>query len=163
MNNTQQIIIKDNKINFKCLENRCLKSCCGPFCGLSNELASLDDRPFSEIILTDKDVDILFKHGHARLIEEAVAPNGKHYFRMKLMPDGTCTALKSGKCSIHAINPTLCKAFPFYIDMFAGLCAITCPGFDEDWTTMDALKTYFDATKEMYDYWMNFYDMKPKE
>jgi len=163
MSDDSKVIIEDNKINFSCLVDDCPNSCCGPFAGFNNELESVDKRPFSEIILTDDDVDILFDQGYADLIEENIGANGKHYYRMKLLPDGTCTALKNGRCSIHKINPTLCRAFPFYIDMFVGLCAIKCPGFGEDWTSSEELQVYFDATKDMYNYWLQFYGIKRKD
>lgn len=62
---------------------------------------------------------------------------GKAYHKMALEDNGTCKAWQDGKCAIHDFSPALCQTFPFYFDMFAGLCAIECEGFDDDtWTDL---------------------------
>jgi Fe-S-cluster containining protein len=77
---------------------------------------------------------------------------------MSLEEDGACKAFKNGKCTINKIKPTLCKAFPFYFDMFTGLCAIYCEGFsDEYWTDLSEYQECFDAARKMYEFWIDFY------
>ena len=78
---------------------------------------------------------------------------------MALEADGTCKAFVDGKCAIHDFSPALCQAFPFYFDMFSGLCAIECDGFSEDapLTDLTAFEKSIAKAKEMYDYWMDFY------
>ena len=151
--------IKDGKINFACRRDLCAHTCCGPFSGITSNIESIDARPFEEIVLTEEDYRQFYDHGRADLVETGYSPEmGKHYYKIALEPDGTCKAFVNGRCSIHEFSPTLCKAFPFYFDMFSGLCAICCDGFsDEHWTDLDNYKPYFEAAKKMYQYWLDFY------
>lgn len=154
--------IKDGKINFRCKAENCKHSCCGPFAGVSSEICSLDKRPFDEIVLTDEDYNTLCERGYEGLTEEAYSEiTCKKYHKMALEQDGTCKAWKDGRCSIHDVSPTLCKAFPFYFDMFAGLCAIECDGFsDESWTELDEYSDYIEYARKMYSFWLDFYSKK---
>lgn len=151
--------IKDGKINFACRKDLCQNSCCGPFSGVAENLASLDKRPFDEIVLTKEDYENIFRHGYADLIEEGYSEGmDKHYYKMALELDGTCKAFVNGRCTIHDFSPTLCKAFPFYFDMFSGLCAIQCEGFSDDfWTDIKEYRSYFENAKKMYEFWIDFY------
>lgn len=151
--------IKDGKINFCCLQGFCQHSCCGPYSAISKSLGNIDKRPFDEIVLTDEDYKRIYDAGYADLIEDGFSPEmNKPYHKMALESDGTCKALVGGKCSIQSIKPTLCTAFPFYFDMFSGLCAIECDGFtDRYWTDINELKPCFDAAKAMYSFWIDFY------
>lgn len=139
--------------------NHCKHSCCGPFAGITKELSSIDNRPFDEIVLTPEDFNVLYANGYAELIEESYSVEmNKKYYKMALEEDGTCKAFVNGKCMIHEISPTLCKAFPFYFDMFSGLCAIACEGFsDNHWTDLDNYKSNFESAKKMYEFWLDFY------
>jgi len=102
--------------------------------------------------LTDDDASRLLAAGCSHLIE----PTEPGHYRMKLLEDGTCTAFIDGRCSIHKIKPTLCRAFPFYVDMFVGLCGVTeCPGFDSGWTKVEDLQEEVQAAKEMYSFWLD--------
>jgi Fe-S-cluster containining protein len=142
----------DGKINFACLREDCPSSCCGPFGGVQSGIDSIEGRPFSEIVLTTEDANRINAAGYSHLIE---LTDAKHY-RMKLLEDGTCSALRDGRCSIHKIKPTLCRAFPFYVDMFVGLCGVTeCPGFGSGWTKMENLKEEINAAKGMYSFWLD--------
>ena len=124
-----QMKICDGKINFCCKMNACKHSCCGPFNGISDELKSVENRPFDEIVLTEEDYRRLCDNGCEHFACEAFSPlNGKKYYKMDLAEDGTCKALINGKCSIHDINPTLCKAFPF--------CNSASVGHFSDFTTL---------------------------
>lgn len=151
--------VKDGKINFRCKAQGCKHSCCGPFAGISSELTNIDGRPFDEIVLTEEDYAKMCEKGYLHLVEEGVSKvNGKKYFKMALKEDGTCKALQDGRCSIYEVSPTLCKAFPFYFDMFSGLCAIDCEGFsDEHWVDIECFESYIECAKKMYQYWMEFY------
>lgn len=151
--------MKDGKINFRCKADCCQHTCCGPFAGISSELTNIDGRPFDEIVLTLEDYELICSSGYSDLVEEGVsAVNGKKYYKMALEADGTCKALKNGRCSIYKVSPTLCKAFPFYFDMFSGLCAIDCEGFsDDNWVDIENFKSYIEHAKKMYSFWMDFY------
>ena len=137
----------------------CQHSCCGPFSGITQNITSIENRPFEEIVLTEEDYAAIYSAGYADLVEEGYSPQtGKKYRKMSLQPDGTCRALCNGLCSINHVKPTLCKAFPFYFDMFSGLCAISCEGFsDEYWTEVENCKYAIDAAKKMYEFWLDFY------
>ena len=163
MKNTLKI--EDGKINFCCKINHCKHSCCGPFSGISTELSNIDNRKFEEIVLTDEDVRLLCDNGRSDLIEEGFSNlMNKKYHKMALENDGTCKAFINGKCSIHDISPTLCKAFPFYFDMFSGLCAISCDGFCEECQTdLKNFEANFEAAKKMYSFWLDFYTPKKPE
>jgi Fe-S-cluster containining protein len=148
----KKVEIKDGKINFACLKEECPSSCCGPFGGVQRGIDSVEGRQFSEIVLTDEDTKRLISSGCSHLVE--LTNSGK--YRMKLHQDGTCTAFKDGRCSIHSIKPTLCRAFPFYVDMFVGLCGVTeCPGFGSGWTQITRLKSEIQASKDMYQFWLD--------
>ena len=154
-----QLKIKDGKINFCCQKHNCKNSCCGPFSGITKELSNIDKRPFDEIVLTPEDYRILYENGRLDLVEEGYSEEMKKpYYKMALEKDGTCKAFINGQCSIHDLSPTLCKAFPFYFDMFSGLCAIDCEGFsDEYWSDIKNYRSYFESAKKMYRFWLDFY------
>lgn len=154
--------IQNGQINFSCKMNYCVHSCCGPFSGVAANISSLDKRPFNEIVLTQADYQRLYKHGYADLVERGFSPEtGKHYYKMALESNGSCKAFADGHCCINSFKPTLCKAFPFYFDMFSGLCAINCEGFTDDyWTDLSALSGCFEAAREMYAFWIDFYGAK---
>ncbi|MFY9619759.1 MAG: YkgJ family cysteine cluster protein [Pyrinomonadaceae bacterium] len=148
----KKVEIVDGKINFVCLQQECPESCCGPFGGVQRGIESIEGRSFSEIILTAEDSGRLLAAGESYLIE--MVEEGK--YRMKLLEDGTCSALEDGKCSIHRLKPTVCRAFPFYVDMFVGVCAVTtCPGFGAGWTDIEDLTQEIEASGEMYQFWLD--------
>lgn len=159
MNKNHSVKIKNGMINFSCRKHLCQSSCCGPFSGIAADLTSIDNRPFEEIVLTPEDYERIYSAGYINLVEEAVSEHtGKKYFKMSLEPDGTCRALSNGLCTIHGIKPTLCQAFPFYFDMFSGLCAIDCEGFSDDyWTELSNCRYALIAAKKMYEFWLDFY------
>lgn len=163
--NNHVLKIRDGKINFCCKMHYCSHNCCGPFSGITESLDSIDYRPFDEIVLTLEDYETLYKHGYSDFMVESYSEEtGKRYFKMALEADGTCKAFVDGHCLIHEFSPTLCKAFPFYFDMFSGLCAIRCEGFsDEDWMEMSECVPYFEAAKKMYAFWIDFYTKKEED
>ena len=157
--------VKDGKINFRCKAEHCKHCCCGPFDGISKELYNIDRRPFDEIVLTDEDYRRICENGYADLVEEGYSERMKKgYHKMALESDGTCKAWKDGKCTIHDFSPTLCQAFPFYFDMFSGLCAIDCEGFSDDsWTDIETYRPFIEKAKEMYAFWLDFYSEPMEE
>lgn len=146
-----RIETRDGRINFVCLREECPHSCCGPFGGVQRGIESIEGREFSEILLTPDDYRKLAAAGRLHLTEKV----GNRY-RMRLLEDGACSALKGGMCSIHDTKPTVCRAFPFYVDMFVGLCAVTtCPGFGAGWTPVADLVGEIEASKKMYQHWLD--------
>ena len=159
MMNTENVKIVNTKINFSCRMDYCSNSCCGPFKGVNTLINNIEKRPFDEIVLTDDDFNRIYMNGFMDLIETGYSEQmNKSYKKMSLGEDGTCRAFVNGKCCINNIKPTLCKAFPFYFDMFSGLCAINCEGFsDEYWTDVSSYQDCFDSARKMYEFWINFY------
>ena len=159
-----KIKIKEGKINFCCKMSECEHSCCGPFGGITHELGNIDNRPFEEIVLTQEDYERLYNAGLLYLVEKGYSQGmQKEYYKMALHPDGTCKAFCDGVCSINQYKPTLCTAFPFYFDMFSGLCAIECEGFSEDkFVDLKNFEGCFEASKKMYEFWIDFYTKDKK-
>jgi Fe-S-cluster containining protein len=148
----RKLEVINGKVNFVCLKEECPSSCCGPFGGVQKGIDSVEGREFSEIVLTPDDTRRLLANGHSHLIE--LTRSGT--YRMRLHEDSTCVAFKNGRCSINDVKPTVCRAFPFYVDMFVGLCGVTeCPGFGAGWTTIEKLSNEIQASKEMYQYWLD--------
>jgi Fe-S-cluster containining protein len=157
-NALSRLVVVDGRINFVCLQEDCPDTCCGPFGGVQRGIDSVEGRQFHEIVLTPADAKRLLSSGCAYLMERT--KDGT--WRMITSADGSCTAFKDGFCSIHSVKPTLCKAFPFYIDMFVGLCGVTgCPGFGQGWTDLEDLRGEVQAAKEMYMFWLNSIDRDP--
>jgi Fe-S-cluster containining protein len=110
---------------------------------------------FAEIRLTAEDVERLQDAGLDSLIVRRGAPERPGYY-MRLQPDGTCAALSADRlCGIHPHRPTLCRAFPFYVDLFAGLSMVSsCPGVGAGEQTVEELKTEIQAAIDMYEFWL---------
>jgi len=79
---------------------------------------------------------------------------------MRLNEDGSCKAFINGQCFIHDFKPSICRAFPFYIDMFVGLCVVSgsCPGVGAGWTLLEDIRPEINAAKSIYNFWVNEYD-----
>ena len=99
----------------------CSNNCCLEFSGISDRLTPFDSSiHFSDIILSQDEYDNLIMHGYQQFVDVS---NNK-FRAIKTSEDGVCSAFLNGKCQIYDLRPALCKAYPFYIDMFAGLCVI---------------------------------------
>ena len=159
MDKKHSVKIENGMINFSCVKHLCQHSCCGPFSGVTSNITNVENRPFEEIVLVKEDYENIYASGYMDLVEEGFSvQTGKRYYKMALEADGTCKALSNGLCSINSVKPTLCKAFPFYIDMFSGLCAIDCEGFSDNyWTDTEDCRYALEAAKKMYEFWIDFY------
>jgi Fe-S-cluster containining protein len=163
----------DRKIPFVCLGSDCPSSCCGPFHGTRalQAVLSIDDlgptlgepRPssdhtsiFAQIRLTPEDVARLQRAGLDRLMVYRGEQSRPAYY-LRLKEDGTCAALTSkGVCSIHPDRPTICRAFPFYLDLFAGLAMVeACPGVGAGEQPLHDLAEEVNAAVKMYKFWIN--------
>lgn len=163
----------DRLLPFTCLGSSCPNTCCGPFHGtralepvlshadlgavLGDDAETDAERVsiFAQIRLTEVDVKRLQGAGLDHLIVRRGDVGAPQYY-MKLEPDGTCAALaKDGLCSIHPSRPTICRAFPFYLDLFAGLSMVgSCPGVGAGDQTVDKLRAEINAATEMYEFWL---------
>jgi Fe-S-cluster containining protein len=130
----------DESILWTCLGTDCPNNCCGPFQGISyleniidtSNLGNIvgEDREFNidikndisifaQIALLPEDVSRLQNAGLESVIIRRVDDERRMRYFLKLEEDGGCSMLlQNGMCSIHEHRPTLCRAFPFYLDMF---------------------------------------------
>lgn len=107
-----------------CVGLACPNHCCGAFEGASASFRPLEDRLFSEIILLPEDEAALRDGG----FESYAVRGADGIARIKTAPDGTCSALRNGKCSVYSCRPAICKAYPLDLDMFVGACVSKdCP------------------------------------
>jgi len=163
----------ERMLPFLCLGGDCPNTCCGPFHGTQAVDAALtyeDLGPvtgtdqdidaervsiFSQIRLTEDDIERLRSAGRDWLMIRRGEPDSPDYY-MRLRDDGTCAALGGdGLCSIHPHRPTICRAFPFYVDLFAGLSLVTaCPGVGAGEQPVARLLPEITAAVEMYEFWI---------
>lgn len=110
---------------------------------------------FAQIRLTSEDVHRLRAAGLDHFMVYRGDPSDPSYY-LRLQADGSCAALAANKlCSIHPHRPTLCRAFPFYFDLFAGLCMVdACPGVGAESQPAEALSDEIEAATTMYDFWI---------
>lgn len=138
---------------FSCLGKDCPNHCCGPYNGISSNLRPLGNVQMSEIILLSKDAEALEHAGYSHLI--CTDPDGK--VRINTAPDGTCAALVDGRCSVYDYRPAICRAYPLYLDIYSGVCALTeCKAVPEDMRLEDypeALENLLD----IYQHWIDQY------
>lgn len=140
-----------SEVNWRCLGAECPNNCCGPFVGLHMTLEPTTDIRHSDIILLPEDLERLTKISRKDLIKK----RGGDYF-IKTKEGGTCFALSEGACTIYAARPTLCRAYPFYIDLFTGLSIHTaCPGIEKGNTTPEEIEPYLKAAKTVYYFWLS--------
>lgn len=164
------------KVGFACLGSACPNTCCGPFHGTralvalrsADELGEvigtdasgesdvdLEVSIFAQIRLLEEDVQRLQEAGLEHMIVRRGSQIDPAYF-LRLNSDGSCAALSEHKlCTIYQARPTLCRAFPFYFDLFAGLSMVeSCPGVGAGESTLDELAGSIDAAIEMYEHWI---------
>ena len=115
------------EINFTCLKEKCPNSCCGPFKGMEEHLVSLFGLKLCDIpLITKETVKVIKKLGKQDKI--FFHKELKIWF-IKLNEDKSCPFWKNGLCEIYFKKPLVCSAYPFYIDLFAGICVDkSCPG-----------------------------------
>ena len=142
---------------FNCLGKDCPNHCCGAYDGITSVLRPLGQVTMSEIILLPQDVRRLIDAGYAQLVregEDGIA-------RIDTAPDGTCAALVDGRCSVYEYRPAICRAYPLYIDMYSGVCALTeCPAVPPDMRPEDYPEA-MEALLDIYQYWIGRYRKLP--
>lgn len=151
------IILKDMEdiiFKFICKRENCEQQCCSSFEGFSQHLRPIESRFFSEIILTSVDIKALTDNGFSKYIY--TKKDGNSY--LKTTPTGICCAYTNGNCAINDFKPTICKAYPFYLDMFSGLCAIrNCPGISYQETAINDYKNELNSLLDIYEHWIKYY------
>lgn len=142
--------------SFRCKCDQCPpdQQCCGEFDGISNCLTPVENRLFSDIILTNADVEKMKNAGLDDIFENR---NGLYFLKMN--PNGSCPHFSNDrKCLIYENRPSLCKAYPLYLDMFGGLCYInSCPGTsnqkESDSNYSDQVNALLDVYQQLIDYY----------
>lgn len=109
----------EQEINWICLKENCPENCCGYFRDRLPNYLSIKGIKHDEILILPKEISgILNKY--------IVKKKGNHY--LKLKKNRFCPIFANGKCNQFDIRPSVCRAYPFYIDLFTGLnIDITCP------------------------------------
>lgn len=145
---------------FHCSGQNCPHSCCGSFCQVSDRLYPTGQINFQEIILLPEDRTALLQVGREDLIIDK--PDG--FSVIKTAKDGTCAALNQGQCSVYKARPAICKCFPLYIDLYAGICIDKhCP--NTEGLTLESFDSETkDSLLKIYEFWIETYRAKlPKE
>ena len=144
--------MNDNK-NFSCKSDQCENSCCGPYTGFSDDLLSLEKRPFKDIVLTPSDVSRLCDAGYQKFFYFADDGLGRIY----VDEDGVCSAFQNGLCEIHSVKPTVCKCYPLCIDVLTGLCCFkSCSAIDDSFNVM-CFQEQLGPLIAMYEFWISYY------
>lgn len=149
-----------DKYQFRCKKELCKTECCGAYTGASNTLYPLSRRTFQDIILTNEDLKVISEskfREYSYVDEEGIG----HIYTDT---DGRCKAFGDGKCLINEVKPTICKAYPLYLDMFIGLCvAKECPAVSAE-QGIENYKNEIVSFLKMCEFWMNYYrDMLSEE
>ncbi len=144
--NPNEIIIKNHKINWICLKDKCPKNCCGPWQLISSQKSPWGI-PNTLIPLTPTDLKRLKRKGLTQYLIQK--PDNNWYLKTK--PNGQCYYLKNGLCTIYPYRPDCCRAYPFYIDKYQGLYGdFRCPGWNRGWTPIKKMKKMLAALIRLY-------------
>jgi len=134
------------EINWVCLKDKCPQNCCGYFEGNLTRHVSINNIEHHDIIILPKEAEKFKSAGLGEYLEEK-----KENFYFKLGEDRSCPFFKNNKCSQYKNRPSLCRAYPFYIDLFSGLNIDTgCPGVGKGWTNIKKIKPFLKALIKVY-------------
>jgi Fe-S-cluster containining protein len=174
---SRRLFRPDRRVPYVCLGSECPNTCCGPFHGTralsaltsSHELGEIilgpcdpheqdtadDISVFAQIRLMDSDVMRLQGAGLDNMIVRR-GLTAKPVYYLRLLSDGTCASLSVDRvCTIYHARPTLCRAFPFYFDLFAGLSMVeSCPGVGAGESAVVDVRESIKAAVEMYESWL---------
>lgn len=83
----KQIKICDGKINFRCKSDLCQHTCCGPFAGISSELANVDNWiEIAERMITHENcIGTIFFNSLNSYISNPVARGSKHKHNIRYL------------------------------------------------------------------------------
>lgn len=138
-------------IKWKCLKDKCKRTCCGTFDKqvklFNKNYCSVNKVSNREILITKDDIEKIKRMKKGQYFKKI---GSEHYIKLKR--DGSCPYLLKGLCSIYEVRPMLCKSYPFYIDLSAGLIIDKdCPGVGKGITKIKDLKQYLDPLMDLYD------------
>lgn len=134
------LLRKNNKgeqeINWTCLREKCPENCCGYFRDRSPDYRSVKGIHHDEMLILSDEV--------GNFSDDVLSRQGKNYY-LKLEKDRSCPLFNAGKCKQFEDRPSVCKAYPFYIDLFTGLnIDMSCPGagVGVGWTQVGRTKAF---------------------
>ena len=132
----------EQEINWTCLKEKCPENCCGFFRDRLPDYRSVKGIHHDEIFILPDEIGNV-PHG--------VLSRRKKDYYLKLKKDRSCPLFDAGKCKQFENRPSVCKAFPFYIDLFTGLnIDMTCPGAGGGWTKVEKIKPLLRALLRCY-------------
>lgn len=145
----KEMIIKNGKINWICLVDKCPKTCCGPFKEDKTKPSFFGVRG-NMIPLTQQDYKTFVKKGFKKYLTKEEDDG----WYIKTKKDGTCPFLKDNKCSIyHICTGSSCKSYPFIFTKYNGLIVdLNCPGWNKGWTSMKDVKKMVRELIKIYDW-----------
>ena len=122
----------EQEINWICLKEKCPENCCGYFKDRLPNYRSIKGIKHDEILILPEEVINMTQN---------YINNKKNSHYLKLKKNRSCPFFANGKCNQFDIRPSVCRAYPFYIDLFTGLnIDITYPGVGKGWTKIGAIK-----------------------
>lgn len=132
-----KVIIKNGKINWICLEDKCPQNCCGPF-EPDVSKSSLWDVGEELLPLLPEDYEVMEEHG----FEDRLVKANDGGFYIQTNKDGSCPFLKNNKCSIYnKFRLSTCMSYPFSFSKYNGLYAdMNCHGWGKGWTSMEKVR-----------------------
>ncbi|HAS00131.1 MAG TPA: hypothetical protein DEA43_02435 [Candidatus Moranbacteria bacterium] len=137
----------DLQINWICLRDKCAKNCCGAFEDPLPNFVSIEGQERYEIEVLPNEIKKL--KNDCKDCIKSNADKGKSY--MNLYKDHTCVLLKNGMCSKYEKRPSVCRSYPFYIDLFSGLnIDNSCPGVKKGWTNVSDLHINLSSLIKLY-------------
>ncbi|RME93049.1 MAG: YkgJ family cysteine cluster protein [Candidatus Hydrogenedentota bacterium] len=147
-----RFLLRENGIHWTCLKDKCEKNCCGAEFEMrqtSNRLCSVFKLHHNQVPLLPNEKELIAEKYGSHYIRQDI--DGGFY--INLSEDGKCPFLTDkGLCKIQEIKPTLCRAYPFYIDIFSGLNVdADCPGFGKGFTDRETVNKMLEALIEVYE------------
>ena len=135
------------EINWVCLKEKCPQNCCGHFEDKLPSCVSLENIKHDEILLLSDEV---IKYNKKNLANNIARISDDSYIKLT-RKDRSCPFLVDGQCSHYEHRPHLCKAYPFYIDLFSGInMDLSCPGVGKGWTKLSNIRKNVKSLTKIY-------------
>lgn len=136
--------ISEYGLNWICIGEACPTPCCGRFEGPSIMLRSVIGLEMDSIILLPDEEWWFLANFPDRVLHKGSLS------QIKLKVDGSCPFFENGRCAIYEHRPHLCQAYPFYVDLCAGVCLDTrCPGIKQGWVSTNVAMAMVNSLAEI--------------
>ena len=131
----------------RCLGDRCGDNCCAHYPSATKGYVSVFGVPQGEIPLLESEAEALVAEGLGSRTHRLA--DGFMY--LALNESGGCPFVTlSGLCERHDARFASCKAYPYFIDKYAGLVVdTTCPGVESGCFDVDRARESLDALAEL--------------